>query len=255
MIKQQFLGVEDTLFIPLAARVAVSRRFPTYFYDAKALELANLEQISWINKRSSEYAMMSSVSRYYNMDRLASAFLTQHGGGHIISLGVGLESLNYRLSNPSAHFYSVDFPKVIEARRQILGVADNETLISGDIMDMKWTEQIEPSRPTLLIASGVLQYFKKDAVLSLIAQLQSFFKQAEMIFDATNEVGIRYAQRYVKRTGNTNAMMFFYINHPETFAKEAGVTLIEVRGFFDAARKMIGKQLNLYTRIAMKIAD
>ena len=34
-------GVADTLYLPLAARIYVSKRFPEYFYDEKALSLEN----------------------------------------------------------------------------------------------------------------------------------------------------------------------------------------------------------------------
>ena len=34
-------GVEDTLYIPLYARIYASKRFPDYFYDEKALLLEN----------------------------------------------------------------------------------------------------------------------------------------------------------------------------------------------------------------------
>ena len=36
MEAQKFAAVQDTLFIPLAARIAISRRFPEYFYDKNA---------------------------------------------------------------------------------------------------------------------------------------------------------------------------------------------------------------------------
>lgn len=36
---QKFEGVANTLFVPLVARINISKRFPEYFYDPKALEL------------------------------------------------------------------------------------------------------------------------------------------------------------------------------------------------------------------------
>lgn len=44
-------GVEDTLFIPLAARVLISEKYPKYFLDEKSLELENLKQVKSINKK------------------------------------------------------------------------------------------------------------------------------------------------------------------------------------------------------------
>ena len=34
-----FYGVEDTIYIPLASRIRISKKFPQYFLDTKALEL------------------------------------------------------------------------------------------------------------------------------------------------------------------------------------------------------------------------
>jgi hypothetical protein len=72
-------------------------------------------------------------------------------------------------------------------------------------------------------------------------------------FDRAN--GIKYANNYVKKTGNTDAFMYFYINDSVEFAQRTGMKLIEERVFFTDARKILKKKLRLYTRIAMKIVD
>lgn len=64
-------GVEDTLFIPLTARVNISKMFQEYFHDKKALELENLVKYNRIGKKSSQYTMMASVARFYNLDQMA----------------------------------------------------------------------------------------------------------------------------------------------------------------------------------------
>ena len=38
----EYEGIEDTLFIPLTGRVFVSKKFPGYFFDEKALEMESL---------------------------------------------------------------------------------------------------------------------------------------------------------------------------------------------------------------------
>lgn len=77
----------------------------------------------------------------------------------------------------------------------------------------------------------------------------------ELIFDATNKFGIKYTNFYVKRTGNASAMMYFYVEDAEEFAKKAKSRLIEVRPFYTDARKILNGKVGLYTRISMKIAD
>lgn len=174
---------------------------------------------------------------------------------NIVYLGAGLETAYYRLNRQSAMFYEVDLPEVIAARRSVLGEHANEILIGCDMFNLAWTEQIDKSIPTLLLVSGVFQYFTEDEVIMFINGIRNIFKEAELIFDATNETGIKYANKYVRKTENIDALMHFYVNDSTEFAKRTATTLIEERVFFADARKMLSKKLKLYTRIAMKVAD
>ena len=51
-------GVEDTLYIPLYARVYASKRFPDYFYDEKALLLEDSNSLKTIAENTFEYFNM-----------------------------------------------------------------------------------------------------------------------------------------------------------------------------------------------------
>jgi O-methyltransferase involved in polyketide biosynthesis len=248
-------GVPDTLFIPLAARVSVSKKFPEYFFDEKALSLERRIPDGAIQKKSSEYSFMASVARYRNIDAMTRAFIRKNGKCSVVFLGAGLETAYYRLNEPSAAFYEVDLPDVIAARREALGEGENERLIAGDIFGMEWAEQVGKDAPALLVASGVFQYFKEDAVAGFIRDAKRTFPRAELIFDATNKEGIKYANKYVRKTGNTGALMYFYIDDGREFAERTGTELIEERVFFTEARAMLAKKLKLYTRLAMKVVD
>ncbi len=74
MDNKKLSGVPDTLFIPLMARIYVSKRFPEYFYDEKALSLEKLIPQNVITEKSSEYTMMGSASRAVNMDKIVAEF-------------------------------------------------------------------------------------------------------------------------------------------------------------------------------------
>jgi O-methyltransferase involved in polyketide biosynthesis len=248
-------GVSDTLFIPLVARIFVSKKFPEYFFDEKALSLEKYIPDDSIQKRSSEYSFMASVARYYNLDSMVRTFIKENGKCNIIYLGAGFETAYYRLNEQRVTFYEIDLLDVIVARQTILGEQTNEILIAGYIFDMEWVKRIDESISTLLIVSGVFQYFKEGNVIQFINNVKKYFSTVELIFDATNKTGKKYANKYVKRTGNDDALMYFYINDSVEFSKRTGTKLIEERVFFTDARKMLKKKLGLYTRIAMKIVD
>ena len=250
-------AVSKTLFIPLSARIFASRNFPEYFYDKKALSLENIVQTNYesVREKSSEYALMASAARYYNLDEIVRKFCAKYPKCNVVYLGAGLETACFRLKTVNATFYEIDLPEVIEFRRRVLGECANEALIGCDLFDLAWTRRIDGSLPTLLVACGVFQYFTREQVLNLIRELKNAFKNAELIFDATNEAGLKYANKYVKSVGNDDAIMSFCVDDGRKFALKAGVNLIEERGFFMDARKILSGRLKFTTRLIMKFVD
>ncbi len=257
MKSKKLSGVEDTLFIPLMARIYISKRFPEYFYDQKALSLKDSLPANIITEKSSEYTMLASASRAVVMDNVVREFVARHEKSNVVCIGCGLETMAFRLQDVSqnTHFYEIDFEHVIDQRRVVLGEGQNETLIPGDATALDYEQYMDCTVPTIFVVAGVLQYFRENVVLALIAKLKKSFSNAEMLFDATDQFGIKYAARYVKKTGNQSAMMYFYINDPKEFAAQANIKLISISGFFGNVSKPLRKQLKLYTRIATKIAD
>ena len=119
---------------------------------------------------------------------------------------------------------------------------------------MEWAGQIDASLPTLLVVSGVWQYFHEDKILAMIADLKQAFPQGELVFDATDTEGLKFTNKYVEKTGNTDARMYFGLDDPQGFADRAGCELLSVDGFYADALKL-GRRLSLRTRIFMYFAD
>ena len=77
-MKNKLSGVEDTLYIPLAARIYASKRFPDFFYDGKALELEEhfLKIVPVIN--TTEFFNMASACRQQTIDKKIKEFLNMN---------------------------------------------------------------------------------------------------------------------------------------------------------------------------------
>ncbi len=250
-----YKGVEDTLFIPLTARIYVSKRFPEFFFDKKAMEFDGKID-NYIEEKSDEYTMLASVARYYRTDREIKKFLSRYEKSNVIFLGAGFETAYSRLDDKVNNFYEVDLENVIKARSELIGSSENDTLISCDMFDMKWSDSIDKSLPSIVIVNGVFQYFKRDRIEKLIGDLKNTFQNdLELMFDATNEKGLRFANRYVQKTGNTSAMMYFFVNDPKQFAQDLDIKLIDVYPFFKGAVDEIKHKLRLKTKIYMYFAD
>ncbi len=253
----KFEGVADTLYIPLTARIYVSEHFPEYFRDDKAVSLKSEMPYEDIASKSSEYFQMAGACRFYNTDRMVKAFIGRNEKCNIVNIGCGLETSYFRIKPDPGKtvFYEMDLPEVIEARRRVLGESENEILIPGDMFDFSWAECIDKSLPTLVTVIGVFQYFEEEKVIGFLKQLNRSFPDVEVIFDAMTSKAIRYANDYIRNTGNKYAQMHFSTDNGQDVAEKCGMELLEERPFFGTARKQLKRKLKLYTRIAMKVVD
>lgn len=253
----KFEGVADTLYIPLTTRIYVSEHFPEYFRDDVAVSLKSEIPYEEIASKSSEYFQMAGACRFYNTDQMIRSFISRHEKCNIVNIGCGLETAFFRIKpDPGkAVFYEMDLPEVIETRRRVFGTSENDILIPGDMFDFAWAENIDRNLPYLVTVIGVFQYFEEEKVIGFLKQLKKTFPGVEVIFDVMTEKAIRYANDYIRKTGNNDAELHFSADSGQSVAERCGMKLVEERPFFGAARKQLKKKLRLYTRIAMKVVD
>lgn len=250
-----FKGVPDTLFIPLTARIYISKRFPYYFYDEKCLEIEKLIPNELLVKKSNQYQNFANVSCFFNMDRIVKGFIGKNEECNIINLGCGLETNYYRINDKRATFYELDLPEVIENRRKVLPELEKDIYLPYSMFDLKWCQCIDRNKPTLITARGVFEYFEVDEIVNLLINISKEIPHAEIVFDTPNSKAIGYTNRYVKKTGNKDALIKFYIDDDIEFSNRINAELISSETFFTETRKIIKKGLNLYTKIAMRMVD
>lgn len=252
----EFEGVANTLFIPLVARINISKKFPEYFLDSKALELEDSLPES-ASKGSFEYSDISSAARCYNMDKIVTVFAGRQRSCNVVYLGAGLETAYDRLRGrlTDVNWYQVDLPEVIEARKLVFGQREKETLIASDMFEMKWIKAIQSSLPTMLVVSGVFHYYHEEDVVGFIKRCEELLPESHMVFDTISESGLRFTNWFIRRTGNADSVMHFGVNDSNTFAEKCGVKLVEELTFFTDALRIIGRRVGFVTRLFMKIAE
>lgn len=75
-------------------------------------------------------------------------------------------------------------PDVIEHRKKTLSNQDNETLIAGDLFDMRWADEVPTDRPVMILLLGVFQYFHEEEIVDIIGKMKGRFPGAELVFDS-----------------------------------------------------------------------
>ncbi len=248
MIKKQ--SVSNTLYIPLAGNIYTSKNFQELLFDEKALELEKRIPQNATNEINKEYYYLASASRYYNMDVEIKNFIKTHQKCNIINIGAGLDTSYYRINSHIATFYEIDLPPVIAERRRLMPEQENDMYIEGSFLDVdKWIKSIkDKTLPTLLIVSGVFYYFKGEKIDRFFLQIKNKFSLLEAVFDCNNKIALIISNRYVRKTGNKSAPMYFYINNINEYLKylNLDIKLVKEYMMYHYSRKIFKKNFFYY---------
>src|SRR5512138_488906 len=144
------------------------------------------------------------ATRAATFDQLTKRFLADHPDAVVIQVGCGMDSRVFRLDPPaSVEWFDVDYPDVIDLRRQLFPERAGYHPIGAPLEDLGWLDQVPRDRPGLLIAEGVLHYLSEAEVKALLNGVVAHFPGGQMIFDACNTMIVKRAGSNVGGTGAT----------------------------------------------------
>jgi O-methyltransferase len=102
----------------------------------------------------------------------------------VLHLGCGLDARVYRIDPPATvDWYDLDYPAVIELRRQCLPPREHHTLIGSSVTDLTWLEQLPRGRPVLMIAEGLVPYLTEAERRRLLTSVVDAFPTGQAQFD------------------------------------------------------------------------
>lgn len=190
---------KETLLITLHAKALDSRLKNSILHDKKAAEIANL--IDYNFEKVNGFGNKIMVIRAKQLDTWLHQFLNRHTNATVLNLGCGLDTRVSRIMPPpTVHWYDVDFPEVMEIRKQFYSNQNGYEMISSSITELKWLEQIPRNNPVLVIAEGVLEYLSEDDVKTLLIRITSYFPHGQIAFDVMNSFAIQSGKESLKET-------------------------------------------------------
>lgn len=203
---QHLMGVAETLMITLYARVVETQRSDSLLQDPKAVEIAQSVDYDFSKYQKGWASQLGVVIRVREYDRLVKTFLESHPGAIVINLGCGLCTRSSRINTAEVHWYEVDFPEVIELRRQFFQESDHDHLIPKSILDFTWIDQIhrQPNQPVLIVMEGVSPYLSEAENREIVAQIRDRLSPSDMIFDVLSRKAAKNSQRH-DTVSKTNA--------------------------------------------------
>jgi O-methyltransferase involved in polyketide biosynthesis len=211
--------IAKTLLIPLWCCATPCKANPVAAYDPKAVEVIQTLDYDFSEIRNSfkEYGQVCCLAREINIDRAVGEFVAAHPEGSIVNLGCGLNTAAYRADLAGCSWYDLDFPEVIRARQQIFPPVERRNTIAKSLLDSSWMAEVcfDADKGILFIAGGVFHYFEEKVICPVVALMAQCFPGGRLFFDAVSRMGMKLANRYVRKSGNKGADMHFAVDNPE----------------------------------------
>lgn len=91
-------------------------------------------------------------------------------------------------------WFDVDFPDVIQLRKNFYANYPGYRMIESSITDPVWLTEIPTEQPVIIVAEGVLEYLTAEEVKMLLNRLTSYFLHGVIAFDVMNSFAIQSAK-------------------------------------------------------------
>jgi O-methyltransferase involved in polyketide biosynthesis len=185
-------------------------------------------------------------------DQFVQGFIARHGECTVVHLGAGMDSRVFRIDPPATvRWFDVDFPDVIDLRRQVYPERDNTTMVAASVTDPGWLDAVPDDRPTLVVAEGLTMYLAPADGRELFRRVVEHFSTGEVFFDAYSRLGIR-AQKTNAIVRRAKATLRWGIDDPHELA-EVGLTPVSARTADAFVPKEDWTRLPVAIRVAFRV--
>ena len=263
--------ISETLLIPLYSRASESKSDNPILIDKKAVEItkelnkifenSDSELHQTLSKGKSRrrlgkklYATMALRTRKF--DRYCYSFLKNNPEGVIVELGCGLSTRYPRIDNKKLTWYDLDFPEVIDIRRQFFKETSRYHFIPSSVLDFEWMNKIQnKDKNILFIAEGLFMYLHEDEVKNLVLNLQRSFPGCELACEVANTFVIKMLKRKIWRKKfqrdfhlGKDATFHFGISDSKDLEKwNDKIIFLDDWTYFDDKEKKLG-WMNIFSR-------
>jgi O-methyltransferase involved in polyketide biosynthesis len=251
-------GIQRTLILPLWGRAVFSNLYPEILDDQEAIRLINSLNFDFseVEKAFGEYGGLCYIIRGRKIDDTIKHFISTHPNATIVNIGAGLDTTFSRVDNGKIHWYDLDVKEVIALRKSLIPQGPRNICIAKSVLDYSWFQDIifKQKNGILFIAGGVFLYFQEDQIRDLFVTLSKNFPEGELYFDGQTKTALKISNQMVKKTGNQEAMMHFYINNPQIFTSwSPSLHLKSAKPYFKNIKR--NRHWKISTKINMAFCD
>ncbi|WP_313621198.1 class I SAM-dependent methyltransferase [Achromobacter sp.] len=252
MVKIQLTREKATLLITLYAKAQESRLPNSVLRDEAAAAAVRRIDYDFSRLRMRRDEMIGLALRAHTLDGWVREFIAAHGDATVLHLGCGLDTRVQRIDPPpGVDWFEVDYPEVIELRRNLYPARPNCTLVGTPVTSLDWLARIPAGKPTLVVAEGLFLYLPEPALLALLRAVTAQFPSGEVLFDAYNRLGLAWVahNRMIRSTG---AVTRWSLADPQDLSAEVpALQLRTERGGYETDDRRQRARYSLAAQIAL----
>lgn len=248
----QLGDVQQTLFIPLAARAREARKRKPLLRDPMAVRI--IDSVRYDTKTyGSGWGGRVTVLRTMIFDSWVRAFLTEHPQGTVVELGCGLNTRFERVDNGTVRWVDVDLPDTVALRGEFFDDTDRRTTVAASLLDEDWWQVVaDRPGPYCFVAEGVLVYLAQDDVERTLRGLATRFPGALIAFDTYRNAMVANQHRIAERR-HMPARWAWGVDDPTSLGR-LGLDVVE-SATVTRPSPAVRDQLPLGQRIMLSVLD
>jgi len=194
-------GVPATLLISLRARCLESLDPKGVIKDERSVEIARTLGCDITPRSESFFTQVGTAQRTIVFDDYTNDFLSRYPNGTIVNLACGLDTRFERLDNGQVKWFDLDFPDVIEIRRQFFKESERYHFIEKSVLDFTWLDEVPKDRPVFISAEGLFCYFTENQVREVLTRVAKAFDNVEFVIEAINPFMVKHSDRHPSMKG------------------------------------------------------
>lgn len=247
-----FTANQSTNLATLYGRALDARAAEPVLGDRTALDAVRHIDYDFGKFKISRTEAFSIASRGKVFDLMVRDFVAAHDECTVVHLGAGMDGRVFRLDPPpTVRWFDVDFPDVVDLRRQVYPQRANTTMLGASVTEEGWLAEVPADRPTLIVAEGLTMYLEPAAGKALFRRLAEHFPSGEVFFDAYSTFGVR-AQKANAIVRRAKATLRWGIDDPREL-EDLGLTLVSWRTAEHFIVDTDMTRLPLATRLLVKL--
>jgi O-methyltransferase involved in polyketide biosynthesis len=182
------------MFLTLYLRALDCRRRNPILGDTLSAELVDKIDYDFKTRQSVGTSLVLDLAcRTRTLDQLIRDFAAQHPNALVLDLGCGLDPRAIRCGlSPSADWYDIDYPVVIDTREQFLPPLTHT--IRADLTTPGWMDAIPAERPTMIVADGLMAFITGEQYKNMTRALTAHFHTGEFAFNSYLPITLRMSK-------------------------------------------------------------